>query len=129
MTPSSTPTPTNPPSSNDNSPPPSPDTPPPACSDTDAPLDVQQVLLAVERIVVPPRPRRRRTAYRLIVVERGLQPALSACEAGQLTLQVMDPSGRDQTLHNVRRAAPGRVERRGVQLAQHRHNRPERIGR
>ena len=50
----------------------------PAWSSSDPAGDVQQVLLAVQRVVVGPRPGRRRPADRLVVVERALQHALAA---------------------------------------------------
>src|SRR6266536_2533039 len=91
------------------------------------PHDVQQVFLAVERIVVRPRPGRDRAADRSVVVEGAFQHALAASQRRQLLLQLVHPSRRNLTLQRARRAPHRRCVRDGVQPSQYRQYRSERV--
>src|SRR5688572_15749801 len=61
----------------------------------------QQVLLAVERVGVPPLAGRCRPAHRRVVVEGALQHALALREPGQPLLELVHPRRRDVALEHA----------------------------
>ena len=91
----------------------------PACApqlraSTPSACDAQEVLLAVKRIVVRPRPPGDRAGDRLVAVERGLQHTLAPRQRREPLAQTVHVRNRDVALDRACRAADRRGLRNGV---------------
>jgi hypothetical protein len=60
-----------------------------------APLDVQEILSPVERIMVSPRARRHRPGHRSVPLERRLQHTFATCQCRKLLLELVHRGCRD----------------------------------
>src|SRR5438105_1392120 len=90
--------------------------------------ETQQVLLAVERVVVRPRTGERWAPEGLVGVETPFQRPLAPGESGELQLQVVDSGDRDVTFDRRRPTVDRRSPWDGLQAGQRLHRRGDSIG-